>query len=429
MKRLLVILMVLVAATPLFAGGTEPAETGGPANLTIWTFDQFFQQFYEMRENAFTAVYPDYSYDVEIFEYDALYNKLNTVVLSGGQGAPDIIDMESGQFGSYTRGEMPFAPLNDRMSADGYDGAISEARLALYSVGGTVYGLEHQLVPVTIAYRADLFEQAGIDAESIETWADFQQAGIQLKDATGSYILGFNNTAGGVNGQVGVLVRGAGRPLVDANGDPDINNDVWITVVENIRSWVKDLGIASEYENWQDFWAAPSADEMVGVVVADWTANALKSFAPDKEGQYRMMPFPKLNDDSFRLSVWGGTGLAMTKYGANLDASWAALSFLMLEPESSLIEFTEFGSTPPLPAALEFEELKQPDPYFGGQVVTDIYREYIDELAIQRPTWWLSLYNQAFEDHFFDFWEGDISAREFARLVQEGTERYIADEQ
>jgi ABC-type glycerol-3-phosphate transport system substrate-binding protein len=420
--------MVLVICGSAFATGETEVESGGPANLTIWTFDQFFQQFYEMRQEAFTAAYPDYSYDVEIFEYSALYDKLNTVMLSGGQGAPDLIDVESGQFGAYTRGEIPFEPLND-YAQGGLSGRIAEARLALYSVGDNVYGLEHQLVPVTIAYRQDLFEQAGIEADAIVTWEDFLEAGIQLKEETGSYILGFNNTAGGVNGQVGVLVRGAGRPLVDESGNPDIDNPVWIAVVESIRAWVKDYEIAAEYENWQDFWAAPSADEMAGVVVADWTANALKSFAPDKTGLFRMMPFPLLNDDSYRLSVWGGTGLTMTKYARNKEAAWAALEFLMLDPESSLIEYQEFGSTPPISDALDLPELRQPDPYFGGQVVTDIYREYLDDLAVQRPAWWISLYDQAFSDHFFDFWEGDIGAAEFASLVQESTEDYIADEQ
>ncbi len=427
MKRLLAVLFILVVAVAAFATGAEEEPTG-PANMTIWTFDQSFRNFYEMREAAFTALYPDYSYEVEVSEYDALYQKLNTVMLSGGQGAPDLIDVESGQFGSYTRGEIPFESLNS-YAPGGFADLISEARLSLYSVDGNVYGLEHQLVPVTIAYRLDLFEQAGLNADSIVTWDDFLAAGIQLKEETGSYILGFNNTAGGINGQVGVLVRGAGRPIVGEDGNPDIDNPIWVSVVDNIRSWVKEYEIAAEYENWQDFWAAPSADEMAGVVVADWTANALKGFAPDKSGLFRMMPFPLLNDDSFRLSVWGGTGLAMTKYAENKDAAWAALEFLMLNPESSLIEFTEFGSTPPIPAALELPELRQPDEFFGGQVVTDIYREYLDELAIQRPAWWISLYNQAFSDHFFDYWEGTISASEFASLVQASTESYIADEQ
>jgi arabinosaccharide transport system substrate-binding protein len=427
LSALIIVLLMLLA--PVMANGGAETESEGPVTLTIWTFDQFFQEYYETMRPGFEEMYPNVTYEVQLFEYDALYERLNTIVLSGGQDAPDIIDVESGKFGDYMRGPMPFLPLSDRIREDGYEGAISPSRLSLYSKDGENYGLEHQLVPVTISYRADLFEQAGIDVEDIETWDDFLEAGLTLKEETGSYIIGFNNTPGGINGQVGVLTRAANRAVVGPDGNPDIDNPVFIDILRNIRAWVKDYEIAAEYENWQDFWAAPAADEMVGVVTADWTANALKSFDPDNSGLYRMMAIPRLNADSSRISVWGGTGLAGTVYTDHPEETWNLLAYLQLDEESVMTKFSMNGATPPNPAALDKPEVNTPDEYFGGQVLAELYAEYVDELPVQRPAWWLSLYDRAFEDHFFDFWEGNITAEEFAARVQQSTEDYIASEE
>jgi ABC-type glycerol-3-phosphate transport system substrate-binding protein len=423
---MLVLALAAMVAGAAFAGGQpEPADEG-PIELTVWTFDQFFKEYYESMRADFEAENPGVTYEVQLFDYDALYERFNTVVLTGGQEAPDLIDVESGQFGNYMRGQIPFLPVGNRIVEAGYGDAIAPGRLALYSVDGEVYGLEHQLVPVTVAYRADLFEQAGIDVDDIETWDDYVEAGRVLREEAGAYILGFNNTAGGVQGQVGVLTRGANRPVVGEDGNPDIANPVWIAVNDLIRSMVKDDQVAAEYENWQDFWAAPSANEMAGVVVADWTANALKNFAPEQEGQWAMMALPRLNPQASRISVWGGTGLASTVYSEYPEEAFALQAFLQLRSESTLAKNAMNGSIPPTPASLSLPQFRQPDPYFGGQIVVDLYAEYVDELPEQRPAWWVSEYNRAYADHFFDFWEGTIDAAEFAARVQASTEEYIA---
>jgi arabinosaccharide transport system substrate-binding protein len=70
--------------------------------------------------------------------------------------------------------DVGFLPLNGYLERSGRLAEILPSRLATWSKDGIIFGIPHDVHPVTITYREDLFREAGIDLASALTWTQFQ---------------------------------------------------------------------------------------------------------------------------------------------------------------------------------------------------------------------------------------------------------------
>ena len=228
----------------------------------MWVFAEPHAKFFEYVKEEFKKIYPNVNITVEVSEYNALFDKLTVVANSGGEGAPDMCDVEQGVFGRYITGDdIIFEPLNSYLETAGKTDAIAKGRQALYTWKGNIYGLEHALCPVVMAYRKDIFEENGI-AMPIKTWAEFTQAGLQLKEK-GISIINVHALPGGVRDIVDVVTRSANSDVVDTEGNVRINTKAWIDTVKMVYDWTNTQKIALTYEADQDRFAQ-MADNKVG---------------------------------------------------------------------------------------------------------------------------------------------------------------------
>jgi ABC-type glycerol-3-phosphate transport system substrate-binding protein len=116
---------------------------------------------------------------------------------------------------------------------------------------------------------------------------------------------------------------------------------------------------------------------MDGVVLffwaPDWRSFVYADEVPSLKGKMALMPLPAWKEGGRRTSVWGGTGLMITKATKNPDLAWELAKFLYFEPAELGRRFKETNTIPVLKDAWDLPELSQPDPYYSNLPIGKMY--------------------------------------------------------
>ena len=80
----------------------------------------------------------------------------------------------SGYASKYPEG---FAELSDIVSSDDF----LPVKMGEVTINDKIVGFPWDAGPVAVFYRTDYFEQAGVNAEDIQTWDDFIEAGKKIE--------------------------------------------------------------------------------------------------------------------------------------------------------------------------------------------------------------------------------------------------------
>ncbi len=371
---LLVPVVLATAVATVFSGGQqETAEEPAP-RLELWTFvDTHARWFREMAEEVGPDLHPDFELDVSVISYDEMHDRL-TVSLQTGIGAPDIADVEQGRFGAFLRDEpVGFVDLTDRLTAGGHLDAMVESRLSLYQgAEGQYYGIEHALTPVVLYYRADVFEEHGITPEDLSTWDDFIEVGRQLSDDTRKMIAL-------EDGYVSILLRQRGTGWFDEEGRIQATSEPLVLDTVNWLLELKDVHDIAGVRADEDaaHYAALRDGRYLTQLGADWFAGFFKDNLPEMEGKWAAMPLPVWPDDpeGRNTSVMGGTGATITRFSENVELAWEFLEAVMLSEEGNVRRFELTNLFPPYIPAWDNPRLYEPDPYFGGQVLGELFAE------------------------------------------------------
>src|SRR5207248_1316624 len=102
-----------------------------------------------------------------------------------GEGVPDVVEVEINRVGKFFRppvGEVGFEPLGEMIQQSHAAREIIPARLATYTKHGVIFGVPHDVHPVGILYREDLFlDEAKIDLAKADTWPAFAEACLKFQ--------------------------------------------------------------------------------------------------------------------------------------------------------------------------------------------------------------------------------------------------------
>ena len=340
--------------------------------LELWTFaDTHARWFKEQAERYREEVNPDFELDVVEIAYDDMHDRLRISLQSGGVGAPDLVDIEQGQFGSFLRGggDPGLVPLNDMLAEGGYNEQLVSSRQALYTYDGTTYGVEHALTPVVLYYRADIWEEAGVDPQSFETWDDFVEGARIVKEQNPDVV---PLPVGDILPEL--LLRQRGADYFDAEGNVTIDSELSIDTMNWILGLMEE-GVAAQAPDGDANWAAFKNDTQIAWVGADWYAGSFKDNAPELEGKWKAAPLPAWEEGGIRTSVWGGTGLTVVATSPHVEEALEFLEFAMLSEEGNVRRFELTSLFPPFIPAMENERLHAPDAYFSGQDLGAVFAE------------------------------------------------------
>ena len=172
-------------------GGTEAAESKEVTNtygdskgthLEMWTFVELHAQHYGTMVEQWNKDHPDKTIEITCTTYP--YNDMHTKLLTSleaGTGAPDICDVEVGQFPNVVAGQDKWlVPLDDY--AKDYMSTMVPARMETYQGSdGHYYGAPYHVGATVMYYNVKAMgdamglSQADVIAkiDGVKTWDDY----------------------------------------------------------------------------------------------------------------------------------------------------------------------------------------------------------------------------------------------------------------
>lgn len=418
-KRLAAALATTMLATTALGGMNVSAEE--QQEIIIWTFVQTHGDYFEWVTSEYEKLHPEVNFTVEVMEFNALNDRMVVVNSSGGEEAPDFVDVEQGQFSRYMTDEtMMFQPLNELMERDGILDKVVEARLNLYAWNDNYYGLEHALCPLTMAYREDIFEEYGLEVP--ETWAEYKEAAAVLAE-NDIYINTIKDMTLEIPNDLLTLLIASGEDYVGDDGQLNIT-DTFKSVMEDFRD-MQNNGEFFTYETDEEKWAMTAEDRVATYFTADWAAGWLRDNVPEQSGKWRMAPLPKYTENAAPVSVSGGTGLCMCKYSdVDQETLWDFMKFAMVDKDNCIKKYEMVSLYPPVYEAME--GCNTPVEYYGDQNLGELWQSLAPEIPVQHQADWITPFREAFVINVYDYMEGNIDTDEFCDLLTQAVDDFNA---
>lgn len=388
---LLIFVLMVISGAFLLAqrlGGPQPGTEA--AGLRMWTFANIHYDAYEKARPAFEARHPGTKVDLQLVHGDAVTRRLRAAFWAD-LDVPDVVEVEISSAGSFFRGpekDIGFIDLTGFLSRpDPADpdrrpllDRIVKTRLCPYMHKGRMYGLPHDVHPVMLAYRADLFAELGIDPDKIETWDDLIREGRRITNHVDRYML---NLAKSGSESIEVLLFQRGGGYFDADGRLIMDDDLaaetvrwYIPLVAGPRRIAADTGRFG-----QAFAKAVQDGYTLASICPDWKSKSFEKDMPQMAGKLKLMPLPAFAKGGRRTSTWGGTMAGITRRCPDKELAWQLACHMYMDREDLGERFRQLNILPPFKDAWSHPAFHEKRPYWCGQAIG---AEYI-KLAEQVP--------------------------------------------
>lgn len=350
---------------------------------------------------AYRSVTPEFEkkhgvkIELQLVHQRALTNRLQNAILAGTE-VPDLVELMEGGMGFFTRGplkDVGFLDLTDRIDAEGYRERLVESRLSLWSSRSRVFALPHDVHPVMLMYRADLVEELGIDVAELRTWDDFARIGRSVvRDLNGDGVIDrymIDLPTGGSWG-LSLLLLQRDIGLFDAQGRMTFNQPKTIdTMIWYLRQTRGKDRIAYECGWGQSLNKAMTDGLALFYVAPDWRTYLTQDEVPRLASKLKLMPLPAWEVGGRRTSVWGGTGLAISRATKDPNLAWEYAKFLYFNTEELGKRFALTNLIPPFEDAWNLPEFQAPSAFYSGQKLGALFAE----LAPETPPVWSTPYS------------------------------------
>jgi cellobiose transport system substrate-binding protein len=225
-------------------------------------------------------------------------------------------------------------------------------------------------------YQYGVFERAGLPydpddvSRELNTWERFFAAGEQLgKRLPGTYLLSDVNSV-----FENLVLQGPDRYVNKDRhfiGDQEHVRHAWAVAVE-----AKRRGIVSNLVSGTPDWLSAVQDgKLPSELNASWATSDLKTGVPRTKGRWRVAQMP------VRPSNNGGSFLSVTKECREPELAFRIITW-MLNAANQAQGFVDAGLFPSTPASYGMKLLREPDPFFGGQVTMDVFGPAAQKIAV-----------------------------------------------
>jgi len=376
MKKSIVCLLVIALFVTIFgAAGAEDSD----GKITVWAWDPSFN-IAIMKEAAarYEAINPEIKIDIVEMAKADVEQKLNTVLAAKTtEGLPEIVlieDYNAQKYLQYYPGS--FADLTTKFNYNDF----AAYKVGVMTLDGKVYGVPFDSGVVGFFYRSDILAEAGFKAEDLKniTWDQFIEIGKTVKEKTGKYMLGFQNTDGGI---MRIMMQSAGKWYFDEEGKPALIGNQALVEAFELYKKIVDSGIAKPTNNWNEWVGTINTGESASVTSGVWIVGSIKA-AKDQSGLWDVAPVPRLSTvDSKNASNLGGSSWYILDKSADKDAAIDFMQKIYAGDkdfyQTILINNGAVGTY--LPAATG-EAYSTPDEFFGGRAIYEDLSAWMKEI-------------------------------------------------
>jgi multiple sugar transport system substrate-binding protein len=351
---------------------TNPESSGSHEPVTI-TLQDYYGASTPIKSviKDFQKEYPWITVKYEAVDWDTLHEKFTVQVSSGD--APDVATLDMtwiptfasngllASLSDISGGDMNGQPITDQYTEGGVEAMTYNDEIVTMLFDFDVYAL---------FYRTDVFKKKGVDVPT--TWDEWKAAAEQIAEDTDGdgacdkYCLEVDDETFHWSQ---MLLQNGGSILGEDNTEAAFNSAQGVEAVDFYKGFVDD-GTGIVWDASQGDRQNGIKDERIGMFTdGPYYMGIMKSGAPEMSGKWGVAEAPYSEEPG---SYLGGTGLSIPVNAEHPEEAWAFIQFMM-RPENATKIFTIAGAAPGLTAALESEEVNQPDPYFSDQNTLPVF--------------------------------------------------------
>jgi cellobiose transport system substrate-binding protein len=355
-------------------GGNSSKPSGGGTSFEFWSFTGINQKDpvadYQRQNPGIRVKLAEVGTSVETAQ--AL-----TTALAGGK-VPDLVLIQGDDLPKFVQQPQNFYDLR-RLGADKIKGDyLSWVMSQSTAKGGEIIGVPTDVGGMAIAYRTDLFKEAGLptDREAVSklwsTWDAFIETGKKYTAATGKAFV--DNAGTSVFYQA---VNQGSQKYYDSAGNLVYTKNPQVRSAFDLAIKTVQARITAKQSSFTEGWSAGMGKGQFAVIAApSWLLQQIRDNAPKTAGKWDIATIPGGTGN------WGGSYLAIPKRAKNAKAAWDYITKTQ-SPRGQLAHFLDTGSLPTTPAVYKDPKLiALKDPFFSDAPTGKIYT---DSLLALKP--------------------------------------------
>jgi lactose/L-arabinose transport system substrate-binding protein len=374
--------LAATAALGLVAGPALAADQP-KGEITVWSWN-IAAEALDMLVPDFNKKYPDVKVKVLNMGHNDVYTKALAGCAAGGTDLPDVVTIENDQAEVYWA-KFPdcFTDLK-KFGADKYKDAFPAFKWPALTVGDAIYSLPWDSGPTILFYRRDLFQQAGIDPQSMKTWDDYIAAGKKMLAATGGKVQMATMNMIDDDGWFRPLASQEGCAYFSADAQKvTINQPGCVTALDTLKK-MKDAGILANGD-WGGQIQNIKSSVVATAFYGGWYEGTVRSNTPEQSGKWGVVLMPA-GPSGVRAANWGGSSLAIPASTKNPEAAWAYIEYALATVPGQVSMLKNRGLVPSLLAALDDPFVKAPQPFWGGQAIWSDILGTMKDVHLHRGT-------------------------------------------
>jgi cellobiose transport system substrate-binding protein len=359
------------------SGGTSATD---PVTLNVRLFGTFGYKEAGMFD-AYHKLHPNVTINFSSIQQENDYYPVLQQNLNAAKGSIDVAGIEVGRIADVTQNlSAKFTDLKTLGAGSEESNFYPWKWKAATTADGKVMGLGTDVGPIAIAYRTDLFKQAGLPTDREElakkwtSWDNFLAMGATYKAKMGSKSAFIDTSSGLYNTVLGGSVKQyydeSGTPIYDSN--PAVKQ-AWDTAVKAINQ-----GLTAKLTQFSGDWDKAFASGAFATVGApSWMIGYIKGKAGDKgSGKWDIAPGPN-------SANWGGSYLAIPKNSQHTQAAYDLIKYLT-SPQQQVTLFKKGGNFPSSSVAAADPAVSgYTEPYFNNAPTGKIFGEVASKLPVQ----------------------------------------------
>lgn len=378
LKKHLLTTAGLVTIFAFAATGCSSSDGGGDGNgeLEFWSFTGIGQKD---DVDKYLADHPDAKIKLTEVGSSQETAQALTTALAGGK-VPDLVLIQGEDMPKFVENAHNFVDLNTLGAGDIEDDYVPWIYGQATSRDGETIGIPTDAGGLAMAYRADLFEAAGLPSEPDDvtaawsTWDDFIEFGEEYVAATGKPFL--DNVSTSV---FFATVNQVSEQYYSPDGEVVFDTNPQVKEAFDVAVKAYEAGIGAELPAFSSGWTAGKGKgDYAAMTAPSWMLSSFKNDAPNTEGKWRVVAVPGVAGN------WGGSYLAIPKRAENPKAAWEYIK-AMQSPEAQLAKFNEAGSLPTTVSSLAAPDMQEyTDDFFGDSKIGAVMSDSITQF---QPFW------------------------------------------
>ncbi|WP_066192163.1 MULTISPECIES: extracellular solute-binding protein [Gracilibacillus] len=412
---LLAVFVLLLAVLVACNSNESSSESNESASeLTMWAWPGFGLEELAAEYEEETGI----TITIQEAEYGDVHQNLITA-LASGSGAPDISAVDQGYLDQMKQNQDQFNNLFD-FGGEELEGVYLDAKWAQATnvEEDFLLGVPTDVGPMVMAYREDIFEEAGLPtdpdevAAAIDSWDAYVEAGRQVRENTDAYMI--NRTT-----DLYLAILDQAETQYFTTDEEFIGDES----EQSLKAWeiasdATDISMNIE-RSTPEWGTALGNGEIATVLLPPWMLQNVKNAAPDTAGQWNITFMPEGSGN------FGGSFLTVPKQSEHPQDAYDFAKWIMA-PEQQLRIFENGGPFPSTPGVYDEPAIQNlEDDFVNSDQLGVLYAEAAEEIVAGYKGVMHDPISELFQDALISIEDGSVSEEEAWNQALEEAERQL----